>query len=80
MTWLIWFRPQKMSIIRYGWMDDIRKWPQVEHVDIYNHLILSRASNGKEIKSYHSMDSNDYFQSGSVGKFFNSTHQKKSFF
>ena len=27
-------------------------WPQVEHGDIYNHLILSRACDGKEIKNY----------------------------
>ena len=29
--------------------DDICEWPQVEHVEIYNHLILSRACDGEEM-------------------------------
>ena len=61
-------------------IDSIREWPQVEHGDIYNHLILSRASDGEETEKFKSMDSYfkifflfyDYFKSGSVGIFFNS--------
>lgn len=50
------------------WKDDIREWPQVEYGDIYNHLILSRACDGEKMKNYKSLDSYNYFKSGSVGK------------
>lgn len=50
------------------WKDDIREWPQVEYGDIYNYLILSRACDGEEMKNYKSLDSYNYFKSGSVGK------------
>ena len=29
------------DVLHQEWKDDIREWPQVEHVDIYNHLILN---------------------------------------
>ena len=36
--------------------------------NIHNHLILSRACDGEEMKKHISMDSYHYFKSGSVGK------------
>lgn len=50
------------------WKDDIRDWPQVEYGDIYNFLVLSRACDGEEMKNCKSLDSYNYFKSGSVGK------------
>ena len=37
-------------IIKNASMILIREWPQVEHGNIYNHLILSRAFDGEEMK------------------------------
>ena len=46
----------------------IREWPQVEHGNIYNHLILSQTCDGEEMKKYRSMVSYDYLKSVSVRK------------
>ena len=71
MTWLDWFRPQKMSIITHSGMEyDICMWPQVEHTDIYNPWIFSWACDGEEMKYYKRMDSYDYLKSGSLRKKF----------
>ena len=40
----------------------ICEWAQVEYGGIYNHLILSPACDGKEMKKYKSIDSYDYFK------------------
>ena len=43
---------------------------EIEHVDIYNHEIFSRACDGEEMINYKLMDSYDYCKSGSVKKIF----------
>ena len=64
MTWIDWFRHQKICQER---KDDIREWPQVEHGNIYNHWILSRAWRRRNEKIQ--IDGQLWFvSSGSVGK------------
>ena len=48
--------------------DDIRGWPNVQHINMYDHLMLSRACDGEEMKKYKSMDSYDYSKRGSLEK------------
>lgn len=49
--------PFPKGVKHQEWKDDIGEWPQVEHDDIHNHLILSRACAGEEMKNLKSMDS-----------------------
>lgn len=46
----------------------MKEWPSVEYGDIYSYLILNRASDGKQMKNYKSLDSFNYLKCGCVGR------------
>lgn len=48
--------------------DDMKEWPSVEYGDIYSYLILNRASDGKQMRNYKSLDSFNYLKCGCVGR------------
>lgn len=50
------------------WKDDMREWPAVYYGNIYNYLVQSRAVDGDAMRNFKSLDSFNYFQSGSVGR------------
>ena len=54
--------------VKNEWIDDMRDWPDIQYGDIYNYLVSNKACDGLEMKNYKSMDSYNYFKSGSVGK------------
>ncbi|XP_070395468.1 uncharacterized protein [Dermacentor albipictus] len=52
------------------WLDDMREWPPVRAPDIIFYLLNSKACDLQAVKSYRSLESYNYFQSGWVGKLF----------
>lgn len=46
----------------------MKELPSDEYGDIYNYLILNRASDGEQMIHYKSLDSFNYFKSGCVGR------------
>ncbi|XP_070381607.1 uncharacterized protein [Dermacentor albipictus] len=52
------------------WLDDMREWPAVRAPDIIFYLLNSKACDLQAVKSYRSLESYNYFQSGWVGKLF----------
>ena len=48
------------------WCDNTKLWPSITYGDIYNHLIETKAVDGKAMKCFKSLDSFNYFLSGWV--------------
>lgn len=52
------------------WVDDMKKWPQVEKPQILCYLVKSKACDLKDANAFRSMQSFTYMQSGWVGALF----------
>ncbi|XP_077553851.1 uncharacterized protein LOC144168763 isoform X2 [Haemaphysalis longicornis] len=52
------------------WVDDMKKWPQVEKPQILYYLVKSKACDLKDANAFRSMQSFTYMQSGWVGALF----------
>ena len=63
--------PDPFGLVDDEWVDDVRRWPQVEFGDIYTYLIDTKGVFTKEsLKAYKSLDAFNYFLSGHVRTIF----------
>jgi len=59
--------PDPFSLAEDKWVDDVRRWPQVEFGDIYTYLIETKGEYTKEsLKAYKSLEAFNFFHSGYV--------------
>lgn len=49
-----------------SWIDDMKQWPAVTYVDIFNYLVLSEGADSKELRNYKSTEAYNYPLSNNI--------------
>ena len=58
--------PSKLT----GWVDEMKLWPGVSHIDIINYFVFSEGGDREEMRNYKSTEAFNYFHSNKVGRIF----------
>ena len=54
--------PDPYSLVNEQWIDDVRRWPNLEFGDLYTYLIETKGPFTKEsLKAYKSLEAFNYF-------------------
>jgi hypothetical protein len=63
--------PSKLT----GWVDEMKLWPGVSHIDIINYFVFSEGGDREEMRNYKSTEAFNYFHSNKVGRIFLCKHE-----